>query len=583
MSGGGYVDPRVVERLRHAEDIAARLNTQLQQVAGMTHNDLAKFRNRMLNPDIAIPLLQCYDATIEEKSNEIEALKAELRKAQSRSESIGADRVDLENQLKVSNMQISEMLQNERRTAEDSTRSILAMQSEIALLRQQLAEMHESRSSLQSRVEKEAVHTKELLDKLAEQGKKLEDAESALASAKKQLQNAKLQDDDGQSLLETQRIQLALISKENDDKVHEIERLRNKMGQMLKQSEDNHLSHLRIVEEKHKHVVESLREEVRAQEMTVLKLRAQLSRADIMPGANGGNGVVSLAGAHRPTTADVLDSQSRQAQDFEIKRLASELTSAQLMRDDALFRLDQLNLTRRQDADDRFAEAKRDLEVARSRAKECDERAERLQRELNSASESLRTARDKLKFSQAETAKVAHERETLQKKYDELKKTVSDKEEQLQVAVQDKADAVESATRASSQLERRLEESRREMQSLREKFSINLNDAERAKETLTRENRELFQSLQVAQGALRDKDREVETANSKIGWLLKGLTQHKQQITECDQRLQSYAAQEAQSRGELKEAVVQLTHCKMELARCMRDRDRLAADVHRRH
>jgi len=43
-----------------------------------------------------------------------------------------------------------------------------------------------------------------------------------------------------------------LVAKENEDKLQEIERLRNKMVQALKQSSENHNTHLRIVEEKHR-------------------------------------------------------------------------------------------------------------------------------------------------------------------------------------------------------------------------------------------------------------------------------------------------------------------------------------------
>jgi chromosome segregation ATPase len=208
-----HVDPRIIERLRHAEDIAARLNTQLQQIAGLSHSDLAKFRTRMLNPDIAIPLLQCYDATIEEKSNEVEALRAEIRKLQARADSIGSDRMDMENQLKIANLQITEMLQADRNNQEVSSRNMFALQSEISVLRQQLAEMNEARSSLTAKAEKDAAQIKTLQETLSEQVKKAEESEAGLLSAKKAMQQAKLQDGDIQSQLEAQRIQLVLISK----------------------------------------------------------------------------------------------------------------------------------------------------------------------------------------------------------------------------------------------------------------------------------------------------------------------------------------------------------------------------------
>lgn len=584
MSLQPSVDPRIIERLRHAEDVAARLNTQLQQLAGLSHNDLNKFRTRMLNPDIAIPLLQCYDATIEEKTNEVEELRNKLRTLQNRADSIGSDRVDVENQLKVANLQIQEMLHAERTTQEQSNRGLFAQQNEIAVLRMQLAEANEQRASLLTRTEKDATAVKALQERLAEQSQKLDDALTALHTAKKTVDHARQSDAEGQSQFEAQRIQLVLTSKENDDKVHEIERLRTKMGQMLKQSEDNHVAHLRIIEEKHKQTIDALREEIRAQELAVLRLRAQLSRVDVLAQNGVGGGALAHTGGPRTSsTVDLLESQARQAQELEVKRLNAELTSAVMLRDEALFRLDQTQQHRKQDYDDRLGDAKRDGDMLRARVQSAEERAERLQRELAQALEHTRSLKEKLKTAVNEAGKVGQDRDAALAKADEAKKLLAAKDEALQQAVHDKDEAAEAVKHHERQAERRIDDVRREAQLLKDRIAVATTDTERLQNTLKRENKELTHALQAAQAAVRDRDREVEALNSKIGWLLKGLTQHKAQLVECDQRLQGYAQQELATRGEFKELVVQLANSKMELARCVRDRDRLTAELNRRH
>ncbi|KEG05279.1 hypothetical protein DQ04_24171000, partial [Trypanosoma grayi] len=74
------------KRLQVSDEWNMRLQSQIQELLRLPRSEVEAMRSRMHNPDIAIPLLQCYDAAILEKQEENEKLQQENGKLKAKLE-----------------------------------------------------------------------------------------------------------------------------------------------------------------------------------------------------------------------------------------------------------------------------------------------------------------------------------------------------------------------------------------------------------------------------------------------------------------------------------------------------------------
>lgn len=562
------------ERLALYEDWNARLQLQLQQLLRLPQNDTQRLASKMYNSEIAIPLLQCYDAAILEKQEENDTLREELKKLKSKLDSTTSGHDEALHAARLSEelaKATGERLQQDHLHFQQHSE---LLQSEIASLKSEVQRLVESESAMKASLASEKKKSAELQREVEAVRIQHIAAEESLNAATKKLKSLKNQDEDERHVSETQKIQLHLVSKENDDKLLEIERLRGKMVHALKQQQENHATHLKIVEEKHRGAMEALREEHRAQEVQLLKLRAQLARVNVSPGGNGQLTVRS--------TAEVLDSQSRHAQDMEVKRLYAELTAAQLQRDDAVYRFEQLLTNRRAEAEDRTSDIRRELESQRLRTRELEERCERLEGELNQTRDQLRSVKEKAKNLQSEVLTVQAEKESFGRRAEESKKLAARLEAQVESLRAEKDEAVAAEKKTLRAMERKMDELRQEEQTIREKLKIAADEAERRWEAAQQQLHDLQSSKQTLLIQLSDKDRVIEQNNSKADKLSVGIKACKEQLMQCDERLVAYANLEQQWKRDARHLALQMEQLKMEVIRATREKDRLLHELQSR-
>jgi hypothetical protein len=565
---------RLAERLRLSEEWNVRLQNQIQSLLQLPANDVVKLRSKMQSPDIAIPLLQCYDATIQEKQAEIDALQQQNHRLRAAADALNAGHGEANNAVRIAEELLRQTAERAREDSERAQREVEQLQRDLLQMRKVVTELTESESALKRRVELE---TKKSADAAA-QADQLRCEKTALEDALRDLQRKiaaqRGEDDASRHEQETQKIQLHLVSKENDDKMIEIERLRQRMVQALKQAAENHNTHLRIVEEKHKNVICAMREELKGQELMILKLRAQLARAEISP-EGGRNCAVALQ-----TTAAVIDSQARQALELELKRLYGEVASAQMQRDDALYRLEQFLISRRSDGEDRIAEMQRNVDLHREQRRAAEERSERVEKQLSVCRDDLRRAREQLKSMAAEVQKVASERDLASRRAEDLQRQMSRHAEALSEARAEKDAAVEGERRGAKMLERRLQQCEEELQQERERVTSLIAEHDRKLHTLQQQLLEQDTRLNDAHTRADEKTRVAEVLQTKVERLQQGLKQFRDQAALHAEQQQRCAQQEQQYKHTIRSMTLLVEQLRMEAFRLEKDRDRALQGGH---
>ena len=320
-------------------------------------------------------------------------------------------------------------------------------------------------------------------------------------------------EEEGKAAVEGHKIQLHLAARENDDKVQELERLRAKMSQALKQSSENHVQHLKLVEEKHRAAVESQREELRSQETIITKLRAQLARADWLQGAN----------KTQDSAMSLVDTQTRMAQEQEIKRLYSEISALTAQRDEAVFRLEAVNSSRKNDLDERLRESRRDADGLRSRVRELEERLAVLQTEHSRAVDEARVAKEECRTAQADRSRIMNEKQELVRQADQSKRAQIQAEEKAESVAQETQRQLEAEKRVVRTMERRITDMRQEDQQLRDRLTAECEDWRRQFEQTSAALRDQQQKVSELRTALSEKEKIAETLTVKCERLTQGL------------------------------------------------------------
>lgn len=588
------------QRLTMVTEWHERAQAELARCLG-SKDHTASLRKRIENSDSSIPLLQCYDSTIAEKDRELAEAKGELARlkgqlenvtAIARESSVGANTVKEKAEL-----QVEEANVKLRQRIEECT----SLKEQLAHTQRELASLRDMATNLQLG---DNGNAKETIKRLARELELKDEAwrEATTLTSQLQHQTATLQAQlagmkqqlvEDRTEQETQKVQLHLAARENDDKVQEIERLRDKMVATLKHSNENHNTHLQMIEAKHRNVVESLRQEARQHEATVMKLKAQLSRVDVIFG--GGSGALTVGGAlssaggqgnhasgNRSGIAaisDLVESQAKHAMELEIKRLYADLSTAQLQRDDLQSRLEQTLATRRWESDQNVRSAQKDAELLSVRLKEIEERSARLESELEKCKDTIRQLRDEAKTSASDRAKLQREKTDAVARCDDAKRAAVSSLEEVDRARQEGKDRLEAEERLRRTLERRMEECKRDEQAMRDRAAGDLADLSRTVNELKGANQDLHDQLAAAQAALAEKERLLESAVTKANRMSQGLTSHKNLVATCEARIAELLQREAQLSAELRDLNVFMEKCRLENVRISRDRERYLQEV----
>lgn len=558
-------------RLAHYEDLNQRLNSTLQQLVRLPQAELNQFAARMHDPEIAVPLLQCYDAALSEKQEQLDSATTELSQARAALRGAQAGHDDAVHASRLAEELARSTAERLRDDHERFNVQVEQLQGELHRVKEKAQQLIDSESSLKAQLLTEKQRAADFAEALERTRADHAAAEESLGQLQRKLKSHRSQDEEERHVAETQKVQLQLIAKENDDKLAEIERLRGKMVAALRQQQDNHTSHLRIVEERHRSVIESLRDELRTQEVQMLKLRAQLARVDVSSPLSGGQLVRSAT--------DVLEAQSREAQAVEIKRLYSELSSAQLQRDEAIYRYEQMVSSRKSDADDRVAELRREIEHQRSRCKEAEDRNGLLLSELNTAKDHLRTQKEKVKTISSELHIAVSERDSVTRRAEEGKKALVRAEALVDQLRSEKNEAVAHEKRAAQALERRITEARQTETNAHDALKQAAEDAQRQLDTMRSHVNDLQLSKHDLVAQVQERDRALEAQNGKLEKMTLGLQACKEQLIQCDERLGSYVAMEQQWKREGRQLALAIEQLRMESQRHQRERDRVALEL----
>jgi chromosome segregation ATPase len=562
-------------QLAHVTDLHERAERQLGELLGMPDRT-AELRAKIGNPDIGVPLLARYDAALAEKETTIAQLQSEVtvlrgqleaRDFAGREAGIAArtaeQRATLELDATAATRGATEAVVQQLR------RSVVELQAELAAARDRVSAAMIADGHARDEIRR-------LSDALDSQVAAVRAANDARAEAvneadalRRRLAAVSSSDDEAKATVEGVKIQLHLAARENDDKAQEMERLRGKMSQALKQASDNHVTHLRLVEEKHRSVVEAQREELRAQEAVVVKLRAQLARADWLHGA----------AKSQDSAMTLADGHTRVAQEAEIKRLYAEVAALTAQRDEATFRLEAAAATKRGENDERMRELRRDTEQLKARVRELEERLAAATAAHARSSDEARVARDELRAATAERQRLANERRELERAAEAARRAQVAAEERAELAANDSKAQVEAERRVARALERRLNDTRSEDQHARDRLAAECDDWRRQFEAAAAAQREAGQRLAEVRAALAEKDKAAETLGVRCERLAMGLQSHKTRLVALDTKLAHAATREAQLLEQCGSVALACEEARLDAATAQRERDRAEREL----
>jgi chromosome segregation ATPase len=570
-------------QVAHLADLHERAESRLQRLLD-SPGDVKAFKDKLRDPDIAVPLLHAYDLEIDTLKDKASLLLTENLSLKADNEAL---REALDRARSGRDGNVARQVADERehvRSEEDLLRikrlekandELLAdfktAQAELSRLREAASSSFVANSRQRDDEHRNESRVHELEQDRARLLAQASDLEVRLAKATKALQSFRQHDEDEQAASEAQRIQLQLLQQENDDKMQELDRLRAKMLQALHQAGDNHNTHLKIIEEKHAEALRGAREEARVHEVAAAKLRAQINRLELVPSYSGSN---ALAGS--PTAA--IEFQARHAQDLELKRLYTELASAQLQRDDAVARLEHVSSQRRSESDERVRELSRSLESGQMRVRELEERCERLEAELDRSRELLSGAR-------ADCNRAVQDRSRADREASDALRSLEDarRAKQAALASQEAAEKladeqVEREKRTARALERRLEGLKHDAASQKDRMTAELEQHQRTINDLRTAAKDYQQRAEALTQTLADKERAHDALVGKCDRLLHGLEAHKHQLSQCDERLLHMGQRETALAQELRAAHLAIEQLRMDAARLTKDRDRMASE-----
>ncbi|KAG5481988.1 hypothetical protein LSCM1_05701 [Leishmania martiniquensis] len=568
------------ERLRVSDEWNVRLQCQLQALLRLPHNEVEEMRERMQDPDIAIPLLQCYDAVIQEKTEEVQRLRSEAADLQSRLDAFQKDHLDVSNAVRMAEELAKSVQGKATSEVQRYLEAVRGLQEELVRLRIEMARALDAENAAKQDALRTAERATSLERALEAAKQTASTAAAAREAAERKLKLWEQQAEEEQTGSAVQAVQLQLMTEENANKSHELDRLRAKLAQALRQASENHAAHLRIVEERHRMIVEDLRNANRTQELEVLKLRAQLARWDTAhPSRTGGAGAAASAptsSLRLQSTAELLETQTRQAQEMEVKRLYGEVSALQLQRNDAIRQCEQRTARLQRECDQQVQDVQRQLQSAQRSLSEVRSRCETLE-ETNAAQEtSLRKARDELRQAKQDGQQHRLSAERQVHKLASAEKQLAEVKERLGALQEENQNAARKARERASETEANVAGALQEAQSARERAYAEVGEVQRRYEQLRAQHAKLQDHLREREAALVKKDRERSILAAQMSRLEDGLEAHKRRVLESERRAQLLEQQLAETRQQQRDSFLSLEQVKLQNTQLMRTRDQLA-------
>ncbi|KAG8346144.1 hypothetical protein ERJ75_001457800 [Trypanosoma vivax] len=563
------------KRLHLSEEWNMRLQAQIQELLRLPRSDVEILRSRMHNPDIAIPLLQCYDATIMEKQEENERVIQENQKLRLQLDSVNGELCLSRDAARTA----EELLKETQQSAQQQQRSLEDMrvhaERDCQKLQQDLACALESESKLKHEVQLMRRQLTAAQEEAAQRQRDVAALEEAVRLAHGRLKSTTNEKDETLQQREVQRVQLQLLTKENEDKLHELERLRNRMVQALRQASENHAAHMRLVEEKHSEMVESLRTQLQTQDLELQKLRAKLARVDAC-------GVDTKYGFSLRTTTELLESQTRQAQEIEMKRLYSELSALQLQRDDAVLRYEQLSTSLRREESERASAAHEEIQQLRLKLRDLGQQHEQLEKEHGRVKEELRVQREKSKSHFGDLQRARQERDQALRKSEEIRRALTNAEEACELCRQEAKEEVARERRRMEEQVKQHEEVLKELQLSKERAHTATSVAERRCDELRHQLTDTTSQIESLQSRLEKREREVEVLTLEKAHFQEAVRINQKQALESDEKVQQLMSQDKEKSRQLQELKLTVEQLKLEVARGARLRGRLVVESHAR-
>eukprot|EP00667_Euglena_gracilis_P004386 EG_transcript_4408 len=357
--------------------------------------------------------------------------------------------------------------------------------------------------------------------------------------------------------------------------------LREQMRQLLAVQAETHSKHLKVVAAKHRTHVEELKEELRAKDLELSGLKAQLEKAQ-WERKQRERELDALkrdpVGGLSATAAAASGSYAAHAEDLHAKAQQGALERDELQR-----RLEAEQQRHRREAREwelqaeqlRHAAAEKDRKAAQLENACADLREEALQhqKEIDRL----------LKLSQA----LRMQKEEAERKADyELSACASRanlQEERLRLQVEEAVSRQRAAEQALEKFtEQRLERERQAKQDLhyeRERLEQHAADCRAEVLDLEKRTRELSTQLAQTQSAAKERDREAETMALRSQQLSRSLEVHKEQLCRTTQKLSQLIEREASTRRDLKDCQLTLDRERLERERIEKDRDRYRAEL----
>lgn len=546
----------LLTRLQVSDAWNVRLQSQLQELLKLPRSDVDDMRLQMQNPEVAIPLLQCYDAAIKERSDRVEQLEMEVMQLRSVVDARATRELEAANDLEVSDGLLRAVRSQAAEEVQREAEKTVALTEEVNRLRLEMRrsleagkEAEETASQLKARL---ASVQADLQRRTAEKSE-LEETLRASQSKAKQHRQAELEASlEG----EAQTVRLQLLSRENEEKVEELEKLRSKMLQALRQTSDNHSAHLRMAEERHRLAVEDLRQVNRTHEMEITKLRAQLARLSPSQ-ANSAHSSI--------TTTSLLEAQARQAQDAEIKRLYASLSTAQQQRDEALDRLHNAKRSGQEREQGLEEDRRRELQGLQARVRELRAALDTKESDAVSQQSLLSASREELAAVRVTLDETTRDKDRLQREVAELKRSQEECQRRIAQLTQEQQQWGSREKELHTRLEERVGSAISDLRECSDRARAELAEVLKERDDLRSKLADAQRTSRQQQQTIARCQREHEVLDTQRGRLQEALAAHKQQLSECDAQLVQAKAQRESLQRQVREGVLESERLRMDL------------------
>lgn len=521
------------QRLEMTEEWNVRLQHQLQELLDLPQCEVEALKERMQNPEIALPLLQCYDAAIQEKEDRIAVLMKEVEELRLQVEAKGRREKEWADDVEVTEGILDKVQRKGQAAVQEQIDRCREMELEMQQMRMEMRRALEAATNAEKRAEDaERSHAQlsQSLEHALASKRELEDALETLRRANRQHSSVLRE---GELERETQRVKVHALTRDNEEKLKELEMVRVKMMNSLRQAGENHATHLRVVEERHRLAVEDLRQANRTHELEILKLRSQLARLD----PNNAVGAQLSRLRDGSSTTSLLENQVRQAQDLEIKRLYAELGNMQRQRDEALDRAHQHGSILQEKERGLLEDHRREYLSVQKRVQDLRTALDHKSAACGRLEVEVVDCREKLHTAESEILRLRLSRDSLQRQVEELKRLSEEKIVRAEESVNESVEKRRKDSERIEAAERRVDEVLSDLQRSRDVFRRESAAHERERSGLQDQLAATRKQLQETEQTLGKRDREHEVLSLQMQKLKESIETHRKQLLQSDAKL----------------------------------------------